>query len=297
MTTTTKLNLLAGLMLAVSFFLPWLVWKEVVLSGSAMPTGEFFVASKSQFGVDNPLPQFSFVFNIFWLIPAAAVAVIVLTLFRKSVFWPAVVAGLLSLSLVLVSFLFSKSMIDQLGVSQSVWNLVKPWLFVQAAAAVVIVLTAGNDKWLLKSGLVLATALITVVGFNMASKAAEKKIFDETHESTDKLKADYTISASELLKDFLANDSAANKKYSEKVLQVNGNVTAAELASDSTGTIRFDDSTAYAIFSIEKKQYDLMKTIKPGDAVSVKGVCSGGVYSDILSSTSVSFKRSVISKQ
>lgn len=298
MSTTTKLNLFAAVLLTVSFFLPWIMWKDAALSGNAMPAGEFFAAAKEKFSVDNPFPQFSFAFKIFWLIPALAVAVIVLTLLKKNVFWPAIVAGLLSLSLVLVYFLFSKSLVDQLGISKSTWNLVKPWLFIHALAAIAIVLTATDGKWLLKGGLVLITAAVTVVGFKMVSKQAEKKIFDEKFDSTENVKADYTIKAADLLKEFLANDSAANKKYNEKVLEINGMVSAINLAADSTSTIRFEDSTgSYAIFSMEKNQIDKIKNIKAGDPVSVKGVCSGSIFSDILGTTSISFKRSILNKQ
>lgn len=298
MNTTTKLNLFAAALLAVSFFLPWIMWRDAALSGNAMPTGEFFAAAKEKFSVDNPFPQFSFAFKLFWLIPAGAILAIVFALLKKNIFWPAMLAGLLSLSLVLVFFLFSKSLVDQLGISKSTWNLVKPWLYIHALTAIVIVLTSADGKWLLKGGLILITAAVTVVGFTMVSKQAEKKIFDEKFDSTGNVKADYTITAADLLKEFLSNDSAANKKYNEKVLEINGTVSAIDLAADSTSTIRFEDSTgSYAIFSMEKNQIDEMKKIKAGDMVSVKGICSGSIFSDILGTTSISFKRSILNKQ
>lgn len=298
MTTTIKISIFAAALLAVSFFLPWVMWKDAALSGNAMPAGQFFAAAKEKFGVDNPFPQISFAFKIFWLIPAAALAVIVLALMKKNIFWPAVVAGLLSLSLVLVYFLFSKSMVDQLGVSKSAWAMTKPWLFIHALAAVAVVLTAADGKWILKAGLVLVTIAATVIGFNMVSKQAEKKIFDETFSSIENVKADYTLTASDMLKEFLANDTASNKKYTEKVLEVSGTVAAVEMTADSTSTIRFEDSTgSYAIFSMEKSQIDRVKNIKTGEIVSIKGVCSGSIFSEILGNTSVSFKRSILNKQ
>ena len=298
MTTTIKISILAAALLAVSFFLPWVMWKDAALSGNAMPAGQFFAAAREKFGVDNPFPQISFAFKIFWLIPAAALGVIVFALLKKNIFWPAVVAGLLSLSLVLVYFLFSKSMVDQLGVSKSAWAMTKPWLFIHAVAAAVVVLTAADGKWILKAGLVLVTASATVIGFNMVSKQAEKKIFDETFSSIDNVKADYTLAADDMLKEFLANDTATNKKYAEKVLEVSGTIAVVETAADSTSTIRFEDSTgSYAIFSMEKSQIDRVKNIKTGEVVSIKGVCSGSIFSEILGSTSVSFKRSILNKQ
>ena len=298
MTTLNKTHIIASLVLLITFFLPWVVWKDASLSGNDMPVGQFFAAAREKFGVDNPFPQFSIVFKIFWLIPAAAVVVIAFVLLTKNTFWLAAAAGLLSLSLVLVYFLFSNNLVNQLGVSKSVWSMVKPWLFIQALAAVTIVLSAGEEKWLLKSGLILVTASATFFGFNMISKQVEKKIMEETYESTDNVKTDFTLGANDLLKEFMANDSAANKKYREKVLVVKGASGDVEIKTDSTVIIKFSESTgSYIVFSLDKDQFEKAKNIKAGDAVSLKGSCSGSVYSEILSTTSISFKRVIINNK
>lgn len=284
--------------LLVSFFLPWVIWKDALVNGNAMPSGRFFDVAKEKFAVGNPFPQFSIAFKVFWFIPAAAVVVIAFTFLKKNTLWPAIVAGLFSLSLVLVYFLFSKSLVDQLGVSKSVWVMTKPWLFIHALVAIAVVLTAGSGKWILKSGLIIVTIAATVIGFNISSKQAEKKMFEETFTSTDDIKADYSLSADDLLKEFVLNDTTANKKYTEKILLVSGAVSAIDIAADSTATIRFEDSAgSYAIFSLEKNQTDKIKNIKAGDIVTVKGVCSGSIFSDILGTTSISFKRSILNKQ
>src|SRR6185436_13850722 len=105
-------------------------------------------------------------------------------------------------------------------------------------------------------------------------------------------------SSVELIKEFMANDTTANKKYLEKVLEVSGPVASIDIAADSISTIKFADSTgSYAIFSLEKTQLDKVKMIKTGDPVSVKGVCSGSMFSEILGTTTISFKRSILNKQ
>ncbi|NOT51343.1 MAG: hypothetical protein HOP10_08720 [Chitinophagaceae bacterium] len=286
----------AGLL--VSFFLPWVMWKDAALSGNAMPAGQFFTAAKDKFGVDNPFPQISFAFKIFWLIPLSALAVIAFTLMKKNILWPAIVAGLLSLSLALVYFLFSKSMVDQLGVSESAWSMTKPWLFITVITAVAVVLTAANGRWLLKTGLILGTVAATVIGFTIVSKKAEKKIFDETFTSIENIKADYTVTATGLINEFMANDSLANQKYREKIVSVSGITSAVKVQGDSTVNIEFADSTgSYIVFPMEKGLYQKASTVKQGDVVSLKGSCSGSLYSDILGITSISFKRTTFNKQ
>jgi len=100
------------------------------------------------------------------------------------------------------------------------------------------------------------------------------------------------MSAADLIKEFLGNDTATNKKYIDKMLVVNGNTSSVELLADSTSTISFADSTgSYAIFSLEKTEYEKVKTMQKGDAVSLKGVCSGSIFSEILGTTAITFKR------
>jgi hypothetical protein len=131
-----------------------------------------------------------------------------------------------------------------------------------------------------------------------AFKFGEKKVMAETYTSTDNVKADYTISATELLNEFIKDESAANARYREKIITVNGNVSQLERTSDSTTNIRFDDPAgSYIVFSFDKGQYEDVMDIKPGDPVSLKGSCSGSIYSQILETTAISFKRSTLNKK
>ncbi|MEQ1677440.1 MAG: hypothetical protein ABL876_12105, partial [Chitinophagaceae bacterium] len=52
-----------------------------------------------------------------------------------------------------------------------------------------------------------------------------------------------------------------------------------------------DSTGSYAIFSFEKSMYEKAKAVQQGDQVSLKGVCSGSIYSEILGTTAISFKR------
>jgi hypothetical protein len=294
-TTNNKTNIahvIAAAVLAISFFLQWVKWSATGITGADLPSGSFFKTADAEFGLPNPFPQLSFLFNIFWLIPAAALIAAILNLLKKNTFWPSIIAGALGISVVIVFYLFSNQLIE-LGTTRTF----QPWLFVHALAAIALILTSGNNNWLLKAGLILVTVLGTYFGFNIAGKQAEKKIFEKTHESTNSVKADFTIEASALIKEFLTNDTAARNKYNEKVLEVNGPVTEVAVAADSTSTIKFADSTgSYAIFSFEKNDMPKVQLIKTGDNIAVKGVCSGSIFSDILGTTSISFKRSVLNK-
>jgi hypothetical protein len=285
------LTVISSVVLLVTFFMPWVNWSGINITGNDLPTGTFFKTAETKFGLPNPFPQLSFSFYAVWLIPALAIAAIVLSFQNKKNWLPAFGAGALSLSVIIVYYLFS-GQLTQLGVSNSALSMTKPWLFIHGTAAVILILTSNHNNWFLKTGLILAATVITYFGFGLVAKAGEKKIFDKTFEETASIKADYTLAADSLLKEFITNDTVAKKKYLEKVLVVNGNIGAVEIAADSTSTVKFADSTgSYVIFPLEKNQFDKVKGFKQGDAISLKGVCSGSIFSEILGTTSISFKR------
>lgn len=140
-------------------------------------------------------------------------------------------------------------------------------------------------KWLLIGG---ASFLLIgiVVYFYYATR---------THEDTASLKVDYTVEAIPFIKEFENDHSSANKKYAEKIIAVKGTVTATE-AADTTMNIKMSDTAtgSYLIFAFQSQDMAEAKKIKEGDNVVIKGSCSDGVYSEILGTYFISFKRSTI---
>jgi hypothetical protein len=118
-----------------------------------------------------------------------------------------------------------------------------------------------------------------------------------THEDTSSLKVDYTVEAIPFIKEFEKDYKAANKKYAEKIIAVKGVVTAT-LPADTTMNIEMKDTTtgSYLIFAFQDQHMNEAKKLKQGDYVIIKGSCSDGVYSDILGTYFVSFKRSTVEK-
>jgi uncharacterized protein (UPF0333 family) len=139
--------------------------------------------------------------------------------------------------------------------------------------------------------------LITVVLLAVATAAvywyvATEKFSDTIHE-----KAAYTVNAIDFIREFEKDDKAANQKYSEQIITVNGRVAAVERA-DTTMNIKFIDSTtsSYIIFAFQEQHLEKVKTVQPGDSVSIKGSCSGGIHSEILGNEAISFKRCALNK-
>lgn len=131
----------------------------------------------------------------------------------------------------------------------------------------------------------------------LAAGAVIWYIFTDTFSDTSKLKADFTVNARDLIAEFQQNDSAANRRYAEKLVQVRGVVTEVEKA-DTTVNIKMADTTSgsYIIFAFQQQHLAEAKSIKEGDSVVIKGSCSGGAYSQILEAEFITFKRSTLVK-
>jgi hypothetical protein len=99
----------------------------------------------------------------------------------------------------------------------------------------------------------------------------------------------------QLINEFQQNDSLANAKYADKILTVNGRVSATEKV-DSTVNIKMEDENtgAYIIFAFQPQDATTATKFEAGDSVSIKGSCSGGIYSQILETQAITFKRCAI---
>jgi len=120
-------------------------------------------------------------------------------------------------------------------------------------------------------------------------------IFTEEFTDTAKQKPDFSINAMDFIKEFQQNNSLANKKYIEKVVAVNGIVSAIE-AADTTANIKFVDTATgnYIIFAFQQQHLADAKKLQQGQQVSIKGSCSGGTYSQILGIQYITFKRAAL---
>ncbi len=148
-------------------------------------------------------------------------------------------------------------------------------------------LKRGWLKRLLLTGLILA-----IIGAGIYWYVATEKFAD-----TKDRKAAFTVNAMDFIKEFEKDDKAANKKYSDQIIVVNGRVSEIEPA-DTTINIKFIDTTtsSYIIFAFQEQHLAEAKTVKIGDSISIKGSCSGGIQSEILGNEAITFKRCTLDK-
>lgn len=131
----------------------------------------------------------------------------------------------------------------------------------------------------------------------LGAGAAVWYLFTLKYDDTSTVKADFTVNAMDFIKEFKQDMTSANKKYSEKIIVVNGTISAIETA-DTTANIKMIDTTngAYIIFAFQQQHLQEAKDMKEGEAVSIKGSCSNGAFSSILEAEYITFKRCAVNK-
>lgn len=143
----------------------------------------------------------------------------------------------------------------------------------------------------------LKKALIGLFVLVLAAGIGIWYIFTEKFTDTTKRESAYTVNATDLIHEFQKDEKAANKKYAERILTVNGIVSETEEA-DSIVNIKFTDEETggYIIFAFQEQNVAEAKQLKEGDTASIKGSCSGGAYSEILEAEFIAFKRCALNK-
>ena len=131
----------------------------------------------------------------------------------------------------------------------------------------------------------------------LSGGAAVWYILNEKFTDTSERKAAFTVNAIDLIHEFQKSDSLANKKYAEQIITVNGRISELE-AADTTINVKMVDTLtdAYIIFAFQQQHLKEAKQFKEGDSVSIKGSCSGGIYSEILETEFITFKRCAVNK-
>jgi ATP-dependent 26S proteasome regulatory subunit len=132
-------------------------------------------------------------------------------------------------------------------------------------------------KKLVLIGMVLAAVLV-IVGY---------KLYNKDHRSVEDETA-IVLNASDLFGEYEANETEANTKYLDKVLEVTG--TVSEIITNQDGKSVIILSTSNPMFGINCTMEGDSENISVGSTVSIKGICTG-YLSDVVITRGVATKK------
>ncbi len=111
-------------------------------------------------------------------------------------------------------------------------------------------------------------------------------------------KADFDLSSSALIAAFEKNEKAANTTYLQKVIHITDMVKAVDKDDKGFYTVVLGDTAAMSSVrcSMDSVHNNEAATLKKGDKISVKGICTGFNADELGLGSDVILYRSVISK-
>ena len=109
------------------------------------------------------------------------------------------------------------------------------------------------------------------------------KIYNKPHVDVAEASADITISANKILEEFSTDETTANTKYLEKIVEVKGVVTEARIEKGKgIISLKTNDDFGSVLCHLSEESTKKMSIVKEGKTITVKGICTGYLMDVIL---------------
>lgn len=110
--------------------------------------------------------------------------------------------------------------------------------------------------------------------------------WNKSHTDVAATKSDVTLSPDKLLEEFNNDENAANTMYLDKIIEVAGTVKSVNQV-DVGGSISLDTGDPMASVTCEFENSADVASVKEGDKIKVKGLCSGKLIDVVLNRCAV----------
>ncbi|OWY22185.1 hypothetical protein C7N43_22325 [Sphingobacteriales bacterium UPWRP_1] len=122
--------------------------------------------------------------------------------------------------------------------------------------------------------------LIAILAIGAIGAYIGKTMYDKPVASTADVKTEVQIDAATLFTEFEQNEQSAGDKYNDKAIAVKGTVQGVTTEGDKT-TVMLNGGDMGGV-SCEMQDKTGVDNLKQGDAVTIKGVCTGYLTDVIL---------------
>ncbi len=122
-----------------------------------------------------------------------------------------------------------------------------------------------------KKSLIFMFLFVVVLGLS-----AVLYIYNKPHINVKESRADYVLTAQNLIDEYRQNEGETDEKYSEHVIQVKGRVfDISTLKGNSVITLKDNGSESSIICHMQPGENKKALEIKKGSNVEIKGICTG----------------------
>ncbi len=118
-------------------------------------------------------------------------------------------------------------------------------------------------------------ALVALVFLTIAGAVAGLYLFNLKAKDIEKEKPDYILPATELQKSFEDDEDAAALKYINKIIEVSGEISSLNYGENASQNISLKTGSDFSMVICSYTKSNKIYTLKVGDKITVRGVCSG----------------------
>ena len=129
-----------------------------------------------------------------------------------------------------------------------------------------------------KKKIIIAILIIGILGVFVAYK-----MYNKPHVNVAETKSDITLTADKIINDFSSDESKANTLYLEKIIEVSGEISELNVVKEKgIITLKTKDDFGSVLCHLSDESTKKMSSLKEGQTISVKGICTGYLLDVIL---------------
>jgi DNA/RNA endonuclease YhcR with UshA esterase domain len=126
--------------------------------------------------------------------------------------------------------------------------------------------------------IILGILVLGIIGSFVAYK-----MYNKPHVNVAEASSDITISADKILNDFSTDETTAHAKYLEKIIEVKGVISEIKTEKEKgIITLKTNDDFGSVICHLSAESTTAISTLKEGETVTLKGICTGYLMDVIL---------------
>lgn len=109
------------------------------------------------------------------------------------------------------------------------------------------------------------------------------KMYNKPHVNVAETNADILTTANKIIKDFSSDETTANVKYLEKIIELKGVVSETKKEKEKgIITLKTNDDFGNVLCHLSEISTEKINSIKVGQNITVKGICTGYLMDVIL---------------
>jgi len=122
-------------------------------------------------------------------------------------------------------------------------------------------------------------AVIIVLVLILVGVGIGLKMFFKPHADVNKTEAVFKVEATKLMDEFLKDENAATTKYSEKTIEIDGNLVAKNKLANGIEVLILENEMEGISCQLDsswaKSNQSIIQTLEIGNPIKIKGVCKG----------------------